>query len=1196
MTKTDSVISSFLLIMQTNNGILARIEFMVVLNPILLLILFIFDTYRRRSRSQIVKYILLAIDASSHSMILHTMGLMQSAPVGNNLFDVWAILLVALRFSINYITVYGLQEQGRIQWNMEFGAALASFAWAGRLNGTRGSGFKTPLWLLWGLQPLRVGYMILGYMWARKSYWQGRSSVLLADYMDTEHRPKDPEPEASSNKNESWNNSESKPKGTNPNSGAYDPLSMRGYQYLIHGETWQDIEAKKSEDKLQMKITHEKKLITLDKIWQCKGKLLGEWGDKDGQLKDLCLSFALYRLLRCKFDDFPLPNNSIGKTRKLLVDGMFSRTKNCEGTREENEGTEELQGGTKEGKKSPQKQGNDNDQQGVAEELYRDEKQPNTDTDCHNGRTGGLEEETKQLEEAGEGKSWSAKEQDGIVDAQQKDEKQPDARAPSQNESTKELNRDMTIPDGGAHEEQGSDKEQGSVIQKQQEGVNAEKDEDDVKEEVANRVFEITGTEISFLNDYIYSRFPIIFWRGSSPFIYMFFYITIVGSTCWIGKSIVYVYVPDKNELTHQINGHNIDVWITWGMLLLILIKETLEILIYIFSDWTKVLLISTYVEHTRVRNWLIENWLVENLISLLCKFSVVGRWHGKIDQYNFLEAYKYVSPVCNLAHYLSLGLLPKGTDGVKSKSQIVLPNEVKKAIVKSISSLLNKEPEKGCLPGGMPSILSRNNVSEATSEICELQKLPSCSHIILVWHIATSICEIELCQHYNIYLADFEFPSLCSSLNCCSSKPFLVKQEKLGKYLRKNFIVANSLSRYCAHLLVKQPDLLPDHIFIAENIFQHAVHEARNILEGCDTLQTIYKSLMREGGKGEKSENEKTILRLSARLGKKLIETLDEEARWKTLAGVWADLLVYMAPNSNVEAHKESLATGGELITHVWILLYHAGILKNSLVDQGDDNDAETPDSIPENSPENHGEENDVEESSLVRVVYQNGVEENGLIDQGRVKAGTWIQDGAPSPKDRRWSEGIDFNKMGPHFKYLHDQTIQRVPQFQFFTIPIPTDHLFHHKERNIMIHIQDIDDLLTNKCLNVTIIQIYMLKHWILLVIMPGADTVYVLDSNPPQPKYLIEDPFNVAYSKYRSRNVSFKQFKCPRQSESWECGYYVMNFMHDIIMANLDLSHAEDVFADKYTRRDIDNIRYQWGKFLRDEWAQVQNLAET
>ncbi|KAJ3705220.1 hypothetical protein LUZ61_008925 [Rhynchospora tenuis] len=1004
MVDIRPIIASFLLIMQTNNAILARIEFMVVLNSILLLILFIFDTYRRRSRTQLVKYILLVVDAASHSMVLHTIGLMQSAPIRNNLFEVWAILLVALRFSTNYITVYGLQEQGRVQWNMEFGAAMTSFTWAGKLNGTRNSDFNSPLWLLWVLQPLRVGYMFLAYIWARKSYWQGRSSVLLADYMETENRTKDPA--ASNSYYDLKNKSQYRPRGTKSHadcevgpsnnskesdqrdkppqtaraaepktthnkltdaqkfksrtmqpdreieevreieeaseetdykepsncnrntkpeqnigeadlrtnleepiscSDDYDPLSMKGYRYLIKGETSQEVEAKNLEDKLQLRVTHEEKLITLDKIWQCNGKLLGEWGDKDGQLKDLCLAFALYRLLRCRFDDYSLPETSIPKTRRLLVEGILC-PQNGESAKEENEVPEDLQVDNSVGL-----EGSEAQQRGIK-----------VGNSTGNQSTRRPHRESKQPDRA--------------AVAQQEGEENQDEHVQCQNGSTVEHNRDANETTMGAQERQGSVKHQDRTVVEQLDVSKAENDENEIKDEVAKRVFEITGAELSFLNDYMYSRFPVIFWRGGGLVFSIVLYIAVVATTVWIGVSIVHVYTPPEGDFTHVVHGHNVDVFITWGILLFILSKETWEILIYLSSDWTKVVLISMYVERVCMRNC-----VTENLIWLLCKFSMVGRWHGKIDQYNFLEAYDYRPPICNLAYYLSLGSVPKATDGVQSKSHMILPTETKKAIVKSICSL-KEELKAGSLRGGLTFILKRNNLGEEISELCESHELPTCSHIILIWHVATSLCEIELCRHYNMHLAESELPSVWSHLNCCSSQPFLIKQEKLDKALSNNFTVANSLSRYCAHLLIKQPNLLPDHIFIPEEVFQHAVREARDILEGCDTLQTIYKRLMKEGGKEVKSKNEKTIIRLGARLGKLLIETLDDEAaRWKAIADVWADLLVYMAPNSDVEAHKECLATGGEFITHVWMLLYHVGVLENSLADQEEeDNDIE--------------------------------------------------------------------------------------------------------------------------------------------------------------------------------------------------------------------------------------------------------------
>jgi hypothetical protein len=48
---------------------------------------------------------------------------------------------------------------------------------------------------------------------------------------------------------------------------------------------------------------------------------------------------------------------------------------------------------------------------------------------------------------------------------------------------------------------------------------------------------------------------------------------------------------------------------------------------------------------------------------------------------------------------------------------------------------------------------------------------------------------------------------------------------------------------------------------------------------------------------------------------------------RWEILAEFWVKALLYAAPSDNVEEHMQHLSQGGELITHLWALLYHAGV-----------------------------------------------------------------------------------------------------------------------------------------------------------------------------------------------------------------------------------------------------------------------------
>ena len=40
-----------------------------------------------------------------------------------------------------------------------------------------------------------------------------------------------------------------------------------------------------------------------------------------------------------------------------------------------------------------------------------------------------------------------------------------------------------------------------------------------------------------------------------------------------------------------------------------------------------------------------------------------------------------------------------------------------------------------------------------------------------------------------------------------------------------------------------------------------------------------------------------------------------------------WCELIVSMAPHGSIVAHQKELGKGGEFITHLWALLYHASI-----------------------------------------------------------------------------------------------------------------------------------------------------------------------------------------------------------------------------------------------------------------------------
>ena len=49
-----------------------------------------------------------------------------------------------------------------------------------------------------------------------------------------------------------------------------------------------------------------------------------------------------------------------------------------------------------------------------------------------------------------------------------------------------------------------------------------------------------------------------------------------------------------------------------------------------------------------------------------------------------------------------------------------------------------------------------------------------------------------------------------------------------------------------------------------------------------------------------------------------------DRAKKWKLISRVWIEVLCYAASHSIWTGHAEQLRRGGELLTHLWVLLTH--------------------------------------------------------------------------------------------------------------------------------------------------------------------------------------------------------------------------------------------------------------------------------
>ncbi|KAJ6793367.1 uncharacterized protein M6B38_236710 [Iris pallida] len=416
----------------------------------------------------------------------------------------------------------------------------------------------------------------------------------------------------------------------------------------------------------------------------------------------------------------------------------------------------------------------------------------------------------------------------------------------------------------------------------------------DEEDDASERLFRVIEVELAFLTDHFYSRYPIVFSKGLPTFSIV--RVVMVAATSWLVAAILVDFNWREGALRHVEHGVDVGKVITLVLLFVLIAKEAWEIITYILSDWAKVVLICKYVEQPFLR----KSVLLERLLGILCRCRITRPWHGRIGQYSLLDSFGYKP--WNLGHKLTWGLAREKKQGAKRQRAIKLPDGVRRAIVDSLRSNGDRLMRGRCS-------LERNGLIRDLSWTLELQ---TNTETILAWHIATGLCETEMILRRRA--------SSSSSSSTC------IRNWWRRQPSQPHYEVAASLSRYCAYLIVSNQDMLSDPATAAEVIFDDTICKLTSALKGCTSTESKYVKLM----KVEEEPFDSTTINNGAKLGKFLIDHVDsDDARWKVLAEVWAEVLLYVAPTSRSSTHEASLAKGGEFVTHLWALLSHAGILK---------------------------------------------------------------------------------------------------------------------------------------------------------------------------------------------------------------------------------------------------------------------------
>ncbi|CAA2982439.1 Hypothetical predicted protein [Olea europaea subsp. europaea] len=184
----------------------------------------------------------------------------------------------------------------------------------------------------------------------------------------------------------------------------------------------------------------------------------------------------------------------------------------------------------------------------------------------------------------------------------------------------------------------------------------------------------------------------------------------------------------------------------------------------------------------------------------------------------------------------------------------------------------------------------------------------------ILLWHIATDIC---YCLEWD------DNPN-----NVSATSPD-----------RKKADHSKHISNYMLYLLVSCPFMLP--IGIGMIRFRDTCAEAREFLgernlkygkaKACKKLLQVNTEVLPAKVKGDRS---KSVLFDACLTAKSLLAK--KENRWNIISGVWVEMLAYAASHCRGNHHARQLRKGGELLTHVWLLMAHLGITEQFQISQG--------------------------------------------------------------------------------------------------------------------------------------------------------------------------------------------------------------------------------------------------------------------
>ncbi|KAF7848529.1 hypothetical protein BT93_L1872 [Corymbia citriodora subsp. variegata] len=393
-----------------------------------------------------------------------------------------------------------------------------------------------------------------------------------------------------------------------------------------------------------------------------------------------------------------------------------------------------------------------------------------------------------------------------------------------------------------------------------------------IKECTAEEVFLITDMELGFMYDVLYTKAPVLYTKCGimlRVISYFSLLLTLGGFAAlffdknWRGPYVIY----------------------TFQLLTGVVLLETYQLVKLFFSDWM-IIMSRNHLDYT----------LVSKFLRFLVRRSLKkDRWSHRIQQFDFLDFCLSEKQPWHFKILKPFGKADKLKRYWLTKS-VQIPLYLKELLLDDMKRF---ETERHLQPFTKRGEWTLGIYDRRDHE--SLNKLKwsiemTFDRSIIIWYIATYICNYK-----------------------CPEDSTRNKASKL-------------ISNYMMFLLVLHPSILS--LTTAKITYRNAYSKFKTFLKDIpkdrcnreNILRSLWETEYKQKSPSEGSlEPEITrgwnVIGEAHRLARDLESTKDT---WELISSVWVEMLCFAAYNCQQYHHMKLLRRGGEIITHVWLLLSH--------------------------------------------------------------------------------------------------------------------------------------------------------------------------------------------------------------------------------------------------------------------------------